>query len=85
MSEPTPEDIQRFNDAAEQYATEAGIPLEEAKANLGALLENMSTDPTSTALFFARTELANNTRFDDLERRVAHLEEIGGGTAVGPQ
>jgi len=80
---PTESEIRKFNEAAAQYAAEAGIPLEEAMENLGNLLKNMTEDPTSTALFFARSELTTNQRFEVLEARVTYIESVMGGTVVG--
>lgn len=71
---PTPEAIAAFDAAALAYSQEAGLPIEVAKEQLGNLLKNMSEDPTSTALFFARGELARSGEVTSLAERVAAIE-----------
>lgn len=78
----TPEEVAILDKAAQDYADAFGKSFDEAKTDLVNLLTNMEKDPTTTALYFARMELAHNNRIDQLEARVAHLEEIGGGVSV---
>jgi hypothetical protein len=60
---PTEEQIAEFNKLAAEMAACYGISLEDAKQDLGTLLQALIDDPVGTRLYFA-------------ELRIAQLEEI---------
>lgn len=84
------ENVAELDRQAQIYADDTGKDFDTAKEELGALLTNMEKDPTGTALYFARRELAQTealeevkTTVSNLEARIAALEEVDGGTNVG--
>lgn len=63
---PTPEDIERFNEAAQEFAEREGLELEEAQKQLADLLKNLKQRP----LEIFTLQLG----FEDLLARVEALE-----------
>ena len=84
MAEPTEADVAEFNTQVDAYISRQaalGITLsrEDAVIQFGNLLSNVAANPELVEKLSTIPE-----RVDTLEARVAYLEDVQGGTVVGP-
>lgn len=91
MAEPTQADIDLFNSEVQRYidgqkALGITISRDDAVVQFGNLLANQAKDPEGTheATHPEDRIDALETKVTNLEARVATLEDVQGGTVVGP-